>query len=865
MQMTEEALDKIQSNHPLMPKLTLAKFNTMPASVAQDWLATREKAIKFSEDDPYNFGHDLDSWKMAMEELQDSDVLLILGGNRCLDGNEELYNPSTNSYQKISEIKGETMVLAWDGVRLVPAKASEPFRKSRAKIYQVTLEDGVSFSCSGEHRVLLATGEYEHIHSLDAGALLYHPRTSLDIDPLVRDEGGQSFDRRPEGLKDDYFAYCHQCDELPQTFLESVRGFFQRQVDALKYSGYVSWRLGDRVRKFLCNRLYFECDHLSIQGGGDQTVDQFSGTLSGAFCKLYKSVWELFSNRRFDGDVRQSSSESIPPRSKILFVQQDNQYFSCFKGKDTVRVVKINYLRDDYVWDLTVPNYENYWHKGIIHHNSGKSEFCSKTCVRACMENPRTIIWCWSQNSKLSIEVQQRAVWRNMPKQVRHMNGKRKAEGNFNFSMKNGFSGNRIIFPNGSEIVFRNYAQYRQDPSIVEGGELGCKTPDNYINLGVWCDELVPLSLVQTLRYRLVTRNSKMIISFTPKDGYNETVANFLDRIVYTMESRPAELLNGEKVPLIQHCDNNDRVVYFHSQDNPFGGYNRLKEEIKLEPRDGILVRAYGVPTKRSGSVFPLFNEPVHVVRADQVPTEGTRYCVIDPAGRKPYFILWAIMDPQDRCFIYREFPNQVDYIRGVGVMGEWATLEDVTIAGHKTVTKADGYVGPGADPLGWGLKRYKELCAEFEGWDCDREDTDVEGWDPGKDPKEKIYERIIDSRYSGAARQTMDDSTTLLDQFAEINFPLTPAPTRADVEMIPMITEWLAYDPTEKVGFHNEPKLYISENCVNTIFALKHWTGLDGKDGACKDPIDCLKYLVNLPISYVGKENFTVDYGGSY
>ena len=48
---------------------------------------------------------------------------------------------------------------------------------------------------------------------------------------------------------------------------------------------------------------------------------------------------------------------------------------------------------------------------------------------------------------------------------------------------------------------------------------------------------------------------------------------------------------------------------------------------------------------------------------------------------------------------------------------------------------------------------------------------------------------------------------------------------------------------------------LRISDRCQNTIFALKNFTNLGGKDEATKDPIDCLRYLLMTGADYVDQQ----------
>ena len=40
------------------------------------------------------------------------------------------------------------------------------------------------------------------------------------------------------------------------------------------------------------------------------------------------------------------------------------------------------------------------------------------------------------------------------------------------------------------------------------------------------------------------------------------------------------------------------------------------------------------------------------------------------------------------------------------------------------------------------------------------------------------------------------------------------------------------------------KPRLYVSEDCPNTIYAFENWKWLDGEKGATKDPIDNVRYL---------------------
>jgi hypothetical protein len=59
----------------------------------------------------------------------------------------------------------------------------------------------------------------------------------------------------------------------------------------------------------------------------------------------------------------------------------------------------------------------------------------------------------------------------------------------------------------------------------------------------------------------------------------------------------------------------------------------------------------------------------------------------------------------------------------------------------------------------------------------------------------------------------------------------------------VAMINNALHFDDQKPIDFMNSPKLYISEECINLIFAMSTYTGADGQKGACKDPIDTLRF----------------------
>jgi len=455
---------------------------------------------------------------------------------------------------------------------------------------------------------------------------------------------------------------------------------------------------------------------------------------------------------------------------------------------------------------------------------SGKTAWGSFCVVKSAIENPGSSIFCFAQTSEVSIRQQQEAVWNWLPQEYKQK--QTSANTYISYKKKTGFTDSSLILPNGSQIIFKTYSQYQNNPTILEGAELGSKDPQ-WHNIGVWLDEyLLGNELINTLRFRLVTRDSKMLVTFTPIDGWTEVIKEYLDG-AKNIETREAELLNGEPVPYVQRSTKrNASVHYFHSQDNPFGGYDRIRETLQGRPREEILIRAYGVPVKSHATKFPKFNKTVNVVEPDKIPTRGvTRYHVIDPAGAKNWAMCWIAVDETDTWWVYREWP-------GVDI-GDWAEWK-----GGKWVP------GEGAKGQGFGINDYVELIHNEEG-------------------DEVIFERLIDPRLGAARYQAADGSSSIIEDLNEAGVICVPAPgVDIDDGLQALITK-MAWDTTKPLDSVNRPHFYISSDCQNIIQALSEYTGEGGMKEPWKDMIDILRYPAIAGIDHVDESKNLVTMQG--
>lgn len=447
---------------------------------------------------------------------------------------------------------------------------------------------------------------------------------------------------------------------------------------------------------------------------------------------------------------------------------------------------------------------------------SGKTTGCAKLVMQAVMDSYDGHIVCFSQNADTSVKVQQAAVWEMMPKEFKKKT--KSIEGYINFSMQNGFTGSSFIFPDTrTRVDFKTYTQFSNNQTILEGFEFGFKQPKGQ-NIGAWLDEyLGDASLVNTLRFRLATRNSKLLIGFTPIDGYTPFISEYL-KGAETLETREAELLNNKPLPVKQYSKERDAsIVYLHSDENPFGGYERIAKDLKTAPEEEVLVRAYGVPVKSMTTLLPLFNTEVNVL-SDTPNKYGmkfpdisdknqfTCYQVVDPAGARNYTAIWAGVNEEGEIYIRKEFPERDTY-------GEWALFGD-----------PKWRYGPAAKKLGLNVGGYAEMFREIE------DDLGIE-----------IFERIGDSRFFAKENENNDD---LFRAFDDHGMHFVASDGRMEEIGINALDEWFNYNPNLPVDEINRPLCYIHKSCGNLIESLINY-GSNGKaDEALKDFFDVIRYL---------------------
>lgn len=516
---------------------------------------------------------------------------------------------------------------------------------------------------------------------------------------------------------------------------------------------------------------------------------------------------------------------------------------------------------------------------------AAKSEWAGKRVVKTVVLKPKAVAWCLHTTNDSSIEMQQPIIFKYLPKEWVH--AKKTAVTNILYSVKNGFADGKLVGPNGAQIIFKNYAQ---KPDVIEGGECDM----------IWADELVPLDWIRTLRYRIVTRRGKLIVTFTPIKGYSLTVKEYVAG-AKTLESKPAELLKDSAIPggkpgempYIQQpaCYDKARITYFHSILNPFGNYPGIVDTLQGATTSEIRIRAYGFADKLDASAFPLFGD-WNIIDPENIPGEGTNYVLIDPAGGRNWFIIWWRVVPGNppKHFIYREWPDLRRF-------GPWAETS-------RSQFTYDGDAGPAQRSIGYGVEQYKQLMLREEkifvppAIAALPAETSMEVWGPMvemireahhrhvirqalrdgadlADLREPIYERRIDPRAGRSQHVTEKGGSCLIDDFAKeqrdpngnvtgAKMIVWPSPGLSIEEGLNAINTLLFWDKDRDLQqILNEPRLYVSRNCGNVIWAMQNWTGQDGEKGASKDPIDNCRYGATGELRHVDRSGRVKTRGG--
>ena len=505
-----------------------------------------------------------------------------------------------------------------------------------------------------------------------------------------------------------------------------------------------------------------------------------------------------------------------------------------------------------------------------------------------CQAKPEDeIIFCHEKRER-SILHHQTPVFKQLPKEYRKETRQRGLGGWLSFSAHTGFSYISFKLPNKATMRF---SYYEQDiSSALEGA------PPIMVEL----DETFPENWLKTAERRVAQKNGFVTCTFTPVFGWTTGIQQFLEdstivkeQQAYLLpmdggavmpwlqmglteeeyrelqkaeqEERPARApyarpqdclawLEGKDgmdeapkdrafhgVPRVAMCADSSRaIVYLHPCDNPYGNPRLVIEKAVAQGTEMVKRSVYGQVSRIRRNKFPNFDESKNVVPDEAIPAMGINYMFNDPAEARNMFLGWMRSTPEYDYF-YREWPGNY-HIPGIGVPETWAVPSS-----RKPETGNDGDRGGAQAGWGFGYFRMKFEIARLEGWmrwqewkqqgrgpDEIPDAATIQTWlkDDAKD-RERIATRYVDCRPASKPKIENELVSTMHDYLNDLGmgyWRLSPGEAIVDGEE--MINTALGLG-----------RLRIAESCVNMRFALKNYTGGDGEKGACKDPIDILRW----------------------
>lgn len=185
--------------------------------------------------------------------------------------------------------------------------------------------------------------------------------------------------------------------------------------------------------------------------------------------------------------------------------------------------------------------------------------------------------------------------------------------------------------------------------NFANGSQLTCKSADSgrekfqgaSVDL-VWIDEECEVAIYDECYQRTLDCGGKILLTLTPLTDINSGVRTPWVFDLYE------EWKRGNK---------EYRFCQLSFLDNPFVPENEKQRAITKWAGDvEERARLYGEFVRRSGLVYPMWDESKHIVKPFSIPAYWPRVVSIDPAAGGITAGLWAAISPRNEIFLYKEY-----------------------------------------------------------------------------------------------------------------------------------------------------------------------------------------------------------------
>jgi hypothetical protein len=484
----------------------------------------------------------------------------------------------------------------------------------------------------------------------------------------------------------------------------------------------------------------------------------------------------------------------------------------------------------------------------------GKSQYGGKRSVQRIHRAPKQNAWCLQSNHNMSVTYQQALINQHMPADKQNaqiITGKPEY---IAYKSATGYSNGKFVLYNGSVCEFKYYTMDKSD--ATEGGELDW----------IWDDELVPADWVLTQLYRIVTRDGRILVTFTPVEGYTETVRMLTEGSTPVRETI-AYLCPDDEGPALEWAalgfpTEQAWLTAYRGGHKDLGyGPNSIPEDVhawiqgtpsqplpppgrkfKKVPR---ILR--GIGTERGGRIE--YQHAVVYFHSADNPYGNPSGVIAKSAGKTQdeirerfYGIATKTMSCRFPMFDERIHVLPDDKIplagtnylicdpsggRNFGFL--WVRVNHDTVYFYREWPgpypipgiglpgpwaeidgkRKDGRKGPAQNPFGFSLLRYKQELARLEGWDIPATHLDKpREWTPGPKTKERIHARYIDARPANSSTATAEGSVTLLEELEDIGLDFIPVHLGPAGSLAPGDTQSAVHLITDALSYNNEQPL---------------------------------------------------------